>query len=216
VNLAGCNLFCDDWAELKFTLKYRGRLKSAQGGGTKGLVHTIRRTFDSQLKYRWQVTPELKRWMLPPFSNHLAIRDKSIRTEWYRKRVGNYLFLPLVIISDTRPLVAELDVRILWRDRAGNFLAKTDDGIDLDNRLKVILDALTVPQENQLPTVNPQNGEEQTFCLLADDKLVVKLGIAAERLIGDSEPGEPRDFADVSIEVVVRRGDGYEVPFGDF
>lgn len=200
---------------LKFTLKYRGTLKSAQGGGTKGLVHTIRRSFDPQLRHRWGVTPELKRWVTFQ-SPRLPVREKSLRTDWYQKRVGDYYFIPLVIISDNRPLVAELDIHILWRSHNGHLLAKTDDGIDLDNRLKVLLDALAIPQENQLPTKQPQKGEEQTFCLLEDDRLVVKLSIAAEQLTTIPESDEKPNFAEVTIEVLIRRGDGYEVPFGDF
>lgn len=201
---------------LKFTLKYRGRLKSAQGGGTKGLAHDIRRSFDPQLRHRWKVTPELRQIMGPPIVR-LPVRERSNRKEWYQKRVGNgFFFVPLVIVSDQRPLVAELDIRILWRGSAGNLLAHTEDGIDLDNRLKVLLDALAVPQLNQLPTEEPRKGEEQTFCLLEDDRLVVKLSIAAEQLTTIPEPDERPNFAEVTIEALIRRGDGYEVPFGDF
>jgi hypothetical protein len=202
---------------LRFTLKYRGTLKSSQAKrGLRELSHDIRRGFDPQLRHRWRVTPELRQWMSPPHNGRLPIRDKSIRKDWYQKRVGHFLFAPLVIISDSRPLVAELDIRILWRAKAGGLLLRTDDGIDLDNRVSVLLDALTIPQANQLLTDEPVSGEEQTFCLLEDDRLVTKLAVSAEPLTSAAEPNEPRNFADVSIEVMVIRGDGYEVPFGDF
>jgi hypothetical protein len=177
----------------------------------------MRAKFHPQLEHRWKVTPELKRLFFPSPYGQLGIRDKSIREGWYRKRVGSYFFIPLVIISDQRPLVAELDIRILWRDRPGNLLYKTGDGIDLDNRLSALLDALPIPQVNQLPDQEPRDFNEQhIFSLLEDDRLVTKLSISADQLTLAPEPGEPNNFADVSIDVVVRRGDGYEVPFGDF
>jgi hypothetical protein len=208
---------CEVDDSLRFTLKYRGELRSNQAKkGSRKIGHAIRRNFHPQIQHRWVVTPELRIWAQPPHNWRLPIREKSIRKDWYQKRMGNYLFVPLVIVSDSRPLVCELDIRILWRAAAGNLLLRTDDGIDLDNRVSVLLDALTIPQQNQLLTDEPVAGEERTFCLLEDDRLVTKLTVSAEPLTSAPEPDEKPNFADVSIEVLVRRGDGYEVPFGDF
>ena len=199
---------------MEFTLKYRGPLKSAQSDGTRKLTHMIRRAFHPQLEHQWKVKRELSGWLAPLV--RLPIRDKTIRHGWYNKLVGKHLFAPLVIVWDEHPMIAELDIRILWRDRPGNILRRGDIGIDLDNRLKVLLDALTVPQTNQLVSEVPIKGEEQTFCLLEDDRLVVKLTIAAEPLTTAHELGEPPNFADISVHVLIRGGQGNEVPFETF
>jgi hypothetical protein len=93
---------------------------------------------------------------------------------------GDIFFLPLVIRAQQMSLVCELDIRIFWREKrqGGILMRPTDGGMDLDNRLSSLLDALTVPQVNGLPKVDEPN-PVPVLCLLENDNLVTKITIEA-------------------------------------
>ncbi|BCA58000.1 hypothetical protein HMP06_0769 [Sphingomonas sp. HMP6] len=74
-----------------------------------------------------------------------------------------------------------LDVLFLRDDRVGSVLRAGD----IDNRLKTLLDGLSMPQsEAQLGSkISPGPDEKPFFCLLEDDSLVVKVSVETDTLL---------------------------------
>jgi hypothetical protein len=64
-------------------------------------------------------------------------------------------------------------------------------GGDIDNRLKVLFDALRMPRETQEVEDCPQAQDENPcFCLLADDEYIDHVSVMTDRLLSPQETGE--------------------------
>jgi len=153
---------------MDFTLYYRGDLKSSARPIDK---HNIRRHFHAQLKDLWNHLP------LKGFTNLLRPHGEELGI--LRERHG-YTFAPLV--CEHLGLVAELSILLLWPAAPGAIITS---GGDIDNRLKILMDALKYPSEgNALPAgATPEADETPFYCLLEDDSLVTKLSVETERLL---------------------------------
>jgi hypothetical protein len=92
----------------------------------------------------------------------------------------DFEFAPLV--HSNLHLVADIAITMLVTGEPGQIIRR---GGDIDNRLKTLLDALTVPQDNQTPADPPAAGEQLFFCLLKDDKLITALSVQTDRLLVD-------------------------------
>jgi hypothetical protein len=76
-------------------------------------------------------------------------------------------------------------------------------GGDLDNRLKVLLDALRVPNSDQLPALSaPAAKEDPFYTVLEDDALVTRLNVEADRLL-DPDSNDESDVL-LLLQVTVR------------
>lgn len=159
---------------MRFTLYYRGLLKSNRGARDKQI---LRRHFHAQLRELWTHKP------LSGFRAKPLDKSREDQTTNIVRRIGDFEFAPLV--CERVSLVAELSVT-LFRPQAPGALVGS--GGDVDNRLKTLLDALKVPSEpNALPQNDSPRPDEAPFhCLLEDDKLVTRLAVTTERLL---EPG---------------------------
>jgi hypothetical protein len=77
----------------------------------------------------------------------------------------------------------------LRRDQPGNVIVS---GGDLDNRLKVLFDALRLPQNCDevlnVPVGQPDDGP--IFVLMEDDRLIVDVKVASDRLLVPRIDGE--------------------------
>lgn len=99
------------------------------------------------------------------------------------------------LVSSTLFAVAELDCVLLRPGPPGELFRS---GGDIDNRLKTLLDALKVPEQNALPSgAKPEDDETPFFCLLEDDKLITALRVETDRLLN------PRDDREVDLLVRV-------------
>ena len=77
--------------------------------------------------------------------------------------------------------VCALNILFLRRDQPGNLVTH---GGDIDNRMKVLLDALRMPQECQeVVGDSPTSDEDPFLCLLRDDSLITKLTIETDHLL---------------------------------
>ena len=64
-------------------------------------------------------------------------------------------------------------------------------GGDIDNRIKTLLDALSIPQANQIPSRDvPRDDEDPFHCLLEDDNLITGIRITTDRLLACSNDKE--------------------------
>lgn len=127
-----------------------------------------------------------------------------------------YKFVPLVIKESH--LFASLRILCLRRDGYGVVAAARD----LDNRIKTLIDALTMPTPAQgLPQLDgtdlmPSADEDPFFALLDDDRQVTHLEVETDTAL-DPSPYNPEDldFVRLLISVEVRPSivNGANLPF---
>lgn len=153
---------------MEFTLFYRGPLKQNAKPKEKQL---LRAAFQEQLKLLWNEEPLRHR------RNVLGERDemsviKTIESQKFSAIVSSRLFL-----------VADLRIIMLRPEPLGAIITK---GGDIDNRLKTLFDALSIPDANQLQSapVEPSALDDGVFhCVLEDDKLVSGVSVETDRLL---------------------------------
>ena len=142
---------------MEFYLTYQGALKSNRGGIDKQM---IRRAFHPQLR-------ELAKH--PPYPKKGPAQ----------KKCGDFTFAP--IINNAIGIGADVSITMLRPETPGHFVLR---GGDIDNKLKTLLDAFSVPQQNQIPKNDQPTGDEKPlFCLLEDDSLIMSLEIKTGRLL---------------------------------
>lgn len=169
---------------MRLVLHYRGALKA---NGSIEHKHHIRQHFHEQLALLWQQPPLNE---IAPFL--LKLRDGS--DYCLLRPLGDHMFVPL--ITAEMNVVAELRVVLLRPEPPGRLITS---GGDIDNRLKTLFDALSMPRHvNALPT---QMLAGNFYCLLEDDNLVTAVNVTAEQLL---EPGVDPNTVDVTVHVQTR------------
>ncbi len=162
---------------MDLTLFYRGPLVA---NGKPDDKHLIRSYLHPQLKELWEHEPLSRMKELldpdrkpenPPGGNSLIFES------------GGHSFACLV--SKRLHTTASLDITLLRPEKIGNILTQSGD---LDNRLKTLLDALSMPRhENQISKAWQPSAEEIPFyCLLEDDGLVTRVNIDSRRWLNPS------------------------------
>jgi hypothetical protein len=163
--------------EMEFHLVYQGRLPAAGQSNTRAREkHDIRKVLHRQLVSLWSTQPFLIEFRKQHPSDDLADRYK---------RCG-YRFLPLV--CDFFMVACSLDILFLRRDGPGSLVRS---GGDIDNRIKVLFDALRMPQTcDEICGDSPAPDEDPFFCLLEDDKLITKVQVETNWLLTPPAPTE--------------------------
>jgi hypothetical protein len=176
--------------EVNFRLTYDGPLKAASQSDTRRIdKHAMRCAFDRQLTElidnRDVLYEEFTQEKIGPLVNAY--------------RHGKFLFLPIVR-SDLH-LVCDLDILFLRRENPGSLVS---GGGDLDNRLKVLFDALRVPQDdNEVRGLVPHDGQSLLVCLTEDDRLITGFRCTTDRLLepANSEAEENHVRLIINVEV---------------
>jgi hypothetical protein len=107
-------------------------------------------------------------------------------------------FLPLV--SEWFQVACALDIMFLRRDGPGSLIKS---GGDIDNRLKVLFDALRMPQTwDEVCGDSPAPDEDPFFCLLEDDKLITKVQVETNWLL--TRPSPVQHIHDVHLIIRVK------------
>lgn len=173
---------------MRLMLHYRGALRASGGTVHK---HDLRRLFHAQMKTLWGQRP------LSEQPELLQPRGREGDYSLLRP-LGGFTFVPL--ITAEMNVVAELSVALLRPEPPGGLITQ---GGDLDNRLKTLFDALTMPRHlNALPPGGaPEPDQTPFFCLLEDDNLVIAVSMRTEQLL---EPDVDPALVDVSIHVRTR------------
>ena len=189
--------------EMDFRLVYDGRLPAAGRTETRNTdKDRIRRELSRQLKELFHTHPSLKGFVKDKHTvESMKNRELNERARaamlpgevysaadllsWKYERCGQR-YVPL--ISEPYGIACSLDILFLRRDYPGNLIVS---GGDIDNRIKVLFDALRLPQncDEVLATPDGQH-EEQVFVLLEDDKLIVDVKITTDRLLTPRADGE--------------------------
>jgi hypothetical protein len=174
---------------MEFRLLYKGILpaQGSSGGSRVKEKHAIRRQLHSQLRELWHGDQLLSRYVgETQLTKRIYIdanagdSERATGLDFKAKpftRFG-YRFIPL--IGRDFGIACSLDVLFLRRDNPGNLIRS---GGDIDNRIKVLFDALTVPKhESHVKGMSPQHGEDPFFCLLEDDSRVTSVKVTTDRL----------------------------------
>ena len=172
---------------MRLTLHYRGILRS---NGSPSHKHELRRLFHAQLRTLWGHYP---------LAEYKSLIEPRVPTSYCLLRQnGPFTFVPLVTAEMNG--TAELSVVLLRPESPGNVITQ---GGDIDNRLKTLFDALTMPRHmNSLPQgAVPEIDEALFFCLLEDDNLVTSVHVRTEQLL---EPVDDPSLVDLYIFVRTR------------
>lgn|SRR2546425_2263782 len=194
---------------MQFTLKYRGVLLG-QSSGTGGRVRekqAIRRYLHQQLEELWRTDSnrlagiDPKTLQTPILKGTVMDVERPIlglRYFFFRHPIGGFNFVPLV----TAPQEAHchLALRLHRPTGPGSILFS---GGDLDNRLKVLFDALRIPTSvEEIGDDHPGQEGEVFFCLLADDRLITRVSIESFRLLGAHPDDE--NYVEIDLDVTVQ------------
>ena len=183
---------------MQFRLVYRGQLPPArwEEDTRRKEKHLIRKELHKQLKGLWQTHALLKQWSTP-FSENDPRSVASGIADYF----GKFGFKWVPLINERYGLACALDILFLRRDEPGNVIKA---GGDIDNRLKVLFDALRVPAEpKEIEGFSPESdGSENPFyCLLQSDALINEIRVETDRLLTPLENGDAVNDVELIIHV---------------
>jgi hypothetical protein len=182
--------------EMQFRLTYQGQLPSNRHKVQK---HAIRQKIHRQLAELWKVDRFLSSVLSHP--EHYRFDGERVNVLDQFARCG-YRFVPLIGGRFSRTACA-LDILFLRRDAPGNLVTSGSGGGDIDNRIKVLFDALRMPQDcTEVAGTAPQPDEDPFFCLLKDDNLITEVKVTTDRLLAPLENAE--HINDVHLIIHVR------------
>jgi hypothetical protein len=197
---------------MEFRLTWEGVLLATNSGNQykltrKDYKHKIRQSFHPQLKRFYEITPYLHTGK--PSGRGFGGYVEANAPEYNKANVAlpftlhGFKFLPLV--TGQLKLTCWLDILYLRRKKAGDLFEHGD----IDNRLKTLIDSLTMPDPNQGYADRIQEPDELPYfhCLLENDRLVSKVTVETDYLLQDlpvtDEHLEP-DENDARLVITVR------------
>lgn len=208
---------------MRFMLQLRGPLPSVGRNKHQLEKHAIRLQVHDQLKELWKVDRTLSKAPRDehgdPRADPAELKKDSSglrRLHWIQRSVPHpgeqevivrrwrsftlegHRFIPLMIYEPTTWL-CQLDIRFLRRGEPGGVIHS--DG-DIDNRLKLLFDALRMPREAQ-EIFSAGTYPDPCFCLLEDDALISSVAVTTHTLLEPVSSGHGPDEAVLFIEVTV-------------
>jgi hypothetical protein len=175
---------------MEFRLVYKGPLKGTKSTeGDPKHKHMLRRYFHKQLAELWNRHHALLALKERPLqgAGHVSILEQI---------ADNFVmcgFRCVPLVSKSFSLVCGLDVLFLRPEEPGVMAGERGHGGDIDNRLKTLFDALTLPKNCTGITEPPRDDEKPFFCLLEDDGRVTSLNIVTDRLLTPLKQGRPTE-----------------------
>jgi hypothetical protein len=213
----------EEGEKMEFRLVYQGPLppekcepKDAVLGAGKSRAkdkHRLRKHFHLQMRELWHQHPDLRRQAdlpcyrsprgfvflpqeFPPGATNVKKYVDFIADD--HQRCGGR-FVPLV--SEQGGFTCALDILFLRRDAPGNLI---ENGGDIDNRIKVLLDGLRIPKNiSELGGFAIDADEDPFYCLLEDDRLVTRISVTTDRLIVPKQADENINDVLLVIQVTV-------------
>jgi hypothetical protein len=203
---------------MKFTLVFDGELRSNADFRRKW---EIRSQLHPQLAELWQISPPLltlQRTRYVPKNDHyqyLESHHSSDATElepppgWNSPDPANPntmdLLAPikrgdrnfLLLVRNSLALHCGLKITFLRKEPPG----RVYQGGDLDNRIKTLFDALSVPNKDQV-IADDKTIDDPIYCLVKDDGLISSIAVNTQTLL--SSPNASHHQVHLLIEVDVR------------
>ncbi len=186
---------------MRLTLTYDGPLHSATNNDPRTTEKNyIRRKLHPQLHDVWLTHSAVEEWLQhwQSYTEEERYTEHGNR-EMLAHRMGSYGFIPLV--ASRHHMICELDILFLRREQPGALV----HGGDIDNRLKVLFDALRMPTQTGELAGLKADEPCPFFTLLQDDRLITDLHLRTSQLhepvaSGDS-PSNVRLVIDVTIRI---------------
>lgn len=219
---------------MELHLMYAGdQLKAASNSETRrSEKHAIRKHFHTQLEQLWKQDPLLAFYGLQrdhyepgkvdPGGLYVAgaalygpvpvyIPHASTHVDTIARLYDGYV--PLV--NGHFGMYCDLDVIFLRSGPPGHLIKRGAGGGDIDNRLKVLLDALRVPARGEPPDVRPGDPPDPKpmYVLLSDDSLVTSLKVTVGTLLAPPVTDKPSE-ACVIVHVKTKVIDYRKLPPG--
>lgn len=198
---------------MEFRLVYAGSLLKAAGYNKSRVweKHQIRRYLHHQLERLWSTHPLLAFYAQPAHIQRDGFAGRVVKHVTIGSIAEHYEgFVP--VVNTQFGMICELDILFLRAETAGNLLKHGTGGGDIDNRMKVLFDALRIPERGE---VKLKEGDEPDpkpmFVLLSDDSLVTSVKITTDRLL-ISEGDDPAE-ACVVIHANVKGVDPMLTPY---
>ena len=209
---------------VRFTLTYDGELRA---NGRPKHKWDIREQFSPQLIELWKVSPALRyvrknKWVAQKYGYGRPIIHHSADTTDYSGapppapgdwldtcsaiNVGGQEFVPLV--RESLALHCGLKILYLRKEDPGQLIFQ---GGDIDNRLKTLFDALSIPDAGQI--VADRVTAAPIYCLLEDDKLISGCSVETQRLLIRPNASEHEVRLVIEVDVRVSQARPYNLPF---
>jgi hypothetical protein len=198
---------------MRFTLIYDGELRA---NGNSKRKWEIRKEFAPQLEHLWRISPPLVELRSNPYvpkdlgyhwtEIHHSIEDGQQLTgdfsanpeKWVNTiepiQRGGRAFLPLV--RESLALRCAMKITFLRQEDAGRVYQG-----DLDNRLKTLFDALSVPNADQI--LDDPTAPDPMYCLLEDDALISELSVETHRLLARPNASKHEVRAVIEVRTLV-------------
>jgi len=171
---------------MEFRLIYSGRLPAETDKPRPEAKHAIRKHFSPQILNLWSEHPLLS-WrggFGEAGTERAIIEMDEIANKFKQISRSNHIwkFLPLIRREDF--VSCELDILFLRRGGPGGLIKRGSGGGDLDNRIKVLFDALRIPDASQeVDDREQQSDEDPLYCLLENDELIDRFRVTTDRLL---------------------------------
>jgi hypothetical protein len=211
---------------MKFTLTYDGELPSTGNSSRKvEKKWEVKKHFDPQLRELWAVHPALRemqyRSTWPKSGGWFVEGHHSVDTKDRKRQVKTEddidllelatcegrTFLPLV--RSSLLLTCGLKILFLRKETPG----KIYQGGDIDNRIKTLLDALSVPKYKESVVVSDQTVSDPIYCLLEDDSLISSLSVDTQTLLTGQDANVSQVRLIIEVDVKVSQSRAYNSLF---
>lgn len=215
---------------MKFIITYDGKLPASGNNSSRTKEKwQIRARLSPQLEQLWQVHPSLIRGLRnrniprnssyvdterhhlspPADSNVFRFRHDQDTIDLCEPHETNGVkFIPLV--RNTYATVCSLNILFMRQGSSG----KVYQGGDLDNRIKTLLDALSIPTPGQVAACKRLfTTGETVYCLLEDDSLVTGLSVQTTRLLTAPSASESEVRLVIEVDVKVTDARAYNFIF---
>jgi hypothetical protein len=178
----------DQEREMNFRLRYDGLLPTANSKNPR---------CKEKNQIRWALNRQLITLFTEADFSRLAKRleEQGESIDFPKRRFKGFGFL--AIVSSGHAVACKLSIHIERRDMVGGIL--NPEG-DLDNRMKTLLDALRLPQNENEVMPPDDSTQKNCFCLLEDDSLITGLNIQTSTSLEELPKGHVRLSIDVEVK----------------
>ena len=175
---------------MNFTLFYPGEIRSGNKNNARH-IDEIRRAISPQMERLYSLEPLTAGGVICEPSGD-SEKDKNMCCCF--TNVGGRNFSCLV----SKWMRTACKLHITYYESEGS-LSVANSLVDIDNKTKTLFDALALPLESQIASLDPCKG--RTHCLCQDDSLVWEAKIGRLRLL-DKNLFNATSFTQIEVEII--------------